>query len=203
MSAATKFSFRAWSNILPTKPPEALIEGVLLRGRLGVIFAQPDNGKTFVALGMSLSVGTGEDFAGRPVKKGPTIMIAAEGEYDLEQRAPAWRKLHHSAGEPEGGCYGEVVNFNDYNEVTAFILEVKDKPLELLVIDTLAAVMVGGDEDRAKDMNFLISNVKRVMKATGWAALISSSCRLGYKTRKRLHCPSCSGRCRHRNESWR
>ena len=48
MSAESKFSFRAWSNILPTKPPEALIEGILLRGRLGVIFAKPDHGKTFV-----------------------------------------------------------------------------------------------------------------------------------------------------------
>jgi len=172
MGAEAKFSFRAWSNILPTKPPEALVEGVLLRGRLGVIFAQPDNGKTFVALAMALSVGTGERFAARAVLKGRSIYIAAEGEYDLEQRAPAWRKLHHSAGEPEGGCYGEVVNFFDYKEVSEFIEEVKDKPLELLVIDTLAAVMVGGDEDRARDMNFFLYNVKRVMKATGCAVLI-------------------------------
>jgi len=53
VAAEAKFSFRAWSNILPTKPPEALIEGILLRGRLGVIFAQPDNGKTFTAIGAS------------------------------------------------------------------------------------------------------------------------------------------------------
>ena len=42
----------------------------------------------------------------------------------------------------------------------------------LRVIDTMAAVMVGGDEDRAKDVNILLSNVRRVMKATGCAALI-------------------------------
>jgi AAA domain len=177
MSAETKFSFRAWSNMLPTKPPEALIEGILLRGRLGVIFAKPDNGKTFVALSMALSVDTGEPFAGRAVLKGPTIYIAAEGGYDLEERVPAWRTLHPNAGEPEGGCYAQEVNFFDYDkngndEVSEFIKHLNGVRVELLVIDTLAAVMIGGDEDRAKDMNVVVTNVKRVMKATGCAALI-------------------------------
>ncbi len=172
MAAETKFRFRPWSNILPSKRPECVIEGVLLRGRLGVIFAQPENGKTFLALAAALSVGTGEDFAGRKVIKGCTIYIAAEGEYDLEQRVPAWRKQHHSAGEPIGGCYGDVVNFFSTAEVEEFIKELKEARLELLVIDTMAAVMVGGDEDRAKDVNILLSNVRRVMKAAGCAALI-------------------------------
>ena len=103
-------------------------------------------------------IGAGELFAGRAVLKGPTIYIAAEGEYDLEQRVPAWRKLHTNAGEPEGGCYGQEVNFFDYDkngndEVSEFMEHLNGAQVELLVIDTLAAVMIGGDEDRAKDMN--------------------------------------------------
>ena len=126
MAAETKFRFRPWSNILPSKRPECVIEGVLLRGRLGVIFAQPETGKTFLALAAALSVGTGEDFAGRKVIKGCSIYIAAEGEYDLEQRVPAWRKQHHSAGRVSiGGCYGDVVNFFSTSEVEEFIKELE------------------------------------------------------------------------------
>ena len=176
MSAETKFSFRAWSNILPTKPPEALIEGILLRGRLGVIFAQPDNAKTFVAIGASLSIGTGALFGGRAVLKGATIYIAAEAAYDMEVRVPAWRILHPDAGEPLGGCYGQVVNFYQELEVILFIADLKKRlngeRLELLVIDTLTASMVGGNQDWSKDMTTFINNVKMVMAATGCAALI-------------------------------
>ena len=117
MSAESKFSFRSWSNVLPTKPPEAVIEGVLLQGPFGVIFAQPDNGKTFVAIGASLSIGTGALFGGRAVLKGHSIYIAAEAAYDMDVRVPAWRILHSGAGEPLGGCYGQVVNFYSNEEV--------------------------------------------------------------------------------------
>src|SRR5262249_40479558 len=155
-----KFLFRAWSNILPTKPPEALIEGILLRGRIGVIFAQPEHGKTFTAIGASLSIATGVLFGGRAVLKGPSIYIAAEAAYDLEVRVPAWRIMHPNAGEPLGGCYGQVVNFYREEEVNSFIddllKQLNGEQLELLTIDTLTASMVGGNQDWSRDMTVFI-----------------------------------------------
>jgi len=82
------------AEFLELPPPEWLIEGVLPVQGLIALYGQPGDGKTFIALDMALSIASGRDWQGHPVKKGCVVYISAEGGGGLSKRVGAWLAYH-------------------------------------------------------------------------------------------------------------
>lgn len=164
-----RFRLRPALELMNLPPVEWLIDGRLTRGGFSCVFGAPGSGKTFLALSMGLSVATGIHFVSSPVIPGDVVYVAAEGSAGIGQRLGAWCEFNEAA--PPERFFGitEVVNLLDQNEVTQFILSIRaqsEQP-ELVMIDTLALCIPGGDENSSLDVGLAINCVKRIQRETG------------------------------------
>ncbi len=139
-----------------------LIKGILPKPCMAVVYGDPGCGKTFLALSIALATASGRDWLGRTTLQGPVLYIAAEGVLGLKSRVAA-----------DSIKYGQVTDAIRFLPGAPNLLEVGDlKKLvnsievanfqpDLIVIDTLARVTTGADENNAKDMG-------RAVEAMGW-----------------------------------
>ncbi len=118
-------------------------------------------GKTFAAL----------DYAARTAQSSPVVYIAGEGAVGLASRKLAWCK-HHRLRAGELFFVPQAVNMLDPAEVNAIISLIAPLRPALLVIDTLARCMIGGDENSARDMGLFVAACDEVRVATGATILI-------------------------------
>ncbi len=154
-------------------PPEPLIENVLMRGGLAVLWGKPGSGKTFVALDWGLNVAVGAWWFGREVRQGGVLYLAAEGSGGLNQRVQAWmtdRRVYR-VGPEQFSLLPETVNLLDRQWAEAMVVLTATMAPALVIADTLARSMVGGDENTSRDMGVLINVANRVQEASGAAVL--------------------------------
>ena len=158
-------------------PLEWLIEGVLPAGGMVVLYGPSGGGKTFATMSMGYAISAGIDWLGRQTKQGPVVYVAAEGASGFNVRVEALEAVH---GLPADSFFTvpEAINLTNGAEVDALIeqvLALLDKP-KLLVFDTLARCLVGGDENNPRDMGLLVAGADRIRKALGCAVLIVHHC---------------------------
>ena len=134
-------------------------------GSLGVLFGRPGSGKSFVALDIAHCVGTNTDWHGRRVQQGSVVYLAAEGALGFKSRAAAWAKSHGIRSIQHAHYVLDPINLMDLRSVEAFLRtlrdEMEDKPI-LVVIDTLARSMAGGDENETRDMSAVVTGLGRI-----------------------------------------
>jgi hypothetical protein len=68
-----------------------VIEGLVPRVGLTVIWGPPKCGKSFVTLDMAMHIALGWEYRGRRVHKGAVIYCCLEGQTGIEARVEAWR----------------------------------------------------------------------------------------------------------------
>jgi hypothetical protein len=154
--------------------PASLVKGLLFQGQFSTIFGPPNVGKTFFALDLALCIATGRDWHGLRCKHGLVVYVALEGARGVEKRCAAWC-LHHGVN-PQflSIVIGEgAINLRERKEpMRAFIDDAIaaakecDLPLALVVIDTLARAMDGGDENSSPDMGALIAGADEIRLRT-------------------------------------
>lgn len=154
--------------------PEFLVHGLLTAGGLSAIWGEPGCGKSFLALDLAMSVATGRPFLGRTVQAGGVVYVAAEGGRGFKKRVVAYRQRRGiPAGAPFALIPANVDLCTEHHETDALLDEIRriasgiDCPLRLVVIDTLARAMSGGNENDSLDMGHLIKNADRIREATG------------------------------------
>jgi hypothetical protein len=161
-----------WDAVKDFPPPEWLIEDVVPKGALVVVYGPPGAGKTFIAMSMAMSIATGILWADFKVKRGPAVYVAGEGLIDLWVRQAAWMKLHRPLEIPEGGLLPEAVNLLELDSVIRFLQELEAVKPRVVVIDTLARAMVGGDENSAKDMGRLVDHAEQIIRGIGATVIL-------------------------------
>lgn len=153
--------------------PAQLVEGLLTVGGMSSVPGHPNAGKSYFAGALSLAVASGLNFLGRRVQQAPVVYVAAEGAASMLARFQADARFHkrlpgHLA------LVGQSVTLlepsADVDALVATCREVQVRtgaPVGLVVIDTVARVMVGGDENTAVDMGRLIAAADRLRATTG------------------------------------
>jgi hypothetical protein len=144
-------------------PIRWLIPGEIPEQALVVLFGQSGAGKSFIALDYSLRI----------AQQHPVLYIAAEGYAGYANRKIAWCK-HHGLG--AGKLYfphdNTVIGLLDPKVVQAFIASVTPLRPKLIVFDTLAWCMTGGDENSTGDMQRLITHCRQIQTVTGATVLL-------------------------------
>lgn len=130
-----------------------LIKGILPQPCLAVLYGDPGCGKTFAALSIALSVASDDDWLGRPSAPSSVLYIAAEGVLGLKSRLAA----HRNRNGPIGGLIRFLPgapNLLDRDDLDALgkALETANFKPGLIVVDTLARVTTGVDENNSRDM---------------------------------------------------
>lgn len=163
------------SDLASLPSPSWLIEGHLPEGRLAVLYGPPGAGKSFVALDWALSIAHGVDWLGISTKQGPVVYIAAEGSAGLWQRVRAWQKAHSvELSSKDVYFLAEAAQLMETQPVDKIIRTLSQLPQRpaLVVFDTLARCMAGGEENSAKDVGRTISNVDRIRSEVGATVLL-------------------------------
>jgi hypothetical protein len=104
------------------------------------------------------------------------VYVAGEGVGGLAQRVAVWRQYHELA-RLRAPFYIIPDTVNLLEPATPGVLLASlalrdDQAPALVIIDTLARTMVGGDENGTRDMGAFIANADQIRRATGATVLI-------------------------------
>ena len=151
--------------------PAWLVDGMVTDG-LTVVYGPPGAGKTFLALSMALSIGSGHRWHGSKVKETPVVYVSGEGVGGLDRRVHGW-----SIAEAVTTSKVYVVPFGvrfggDRAHAVGLRADIHATGAGLLVVDTLARSMAGSDENSALDMGQHIQSLDWLREKTGCGVMI-------------------------------
>lgn len=155
-------------------PPEFLIEGLLVENTLSAMVGPSGTFKSFMALGIAGCVATGLPWHGQHVRRAPAVYISGEGSAGLGARQRAW-EIANQHFMPESLYFlPQAAQLHNPDDIAALISAIRSvpEPPGLIVIDTLARCLVGGDENSAKDMGLFIAGADRLRTETGAHVMI-------------------------------
>lgn len=175
----SRFKFYDDGEVTVLPDAEWIVDGIVPADGLVQLYGEAGIGKTILAIGMALSVANDQPWAERAVKSGPVVYIYAEGVSGIKQRVAAWkikRGLPPTARTVSGVYFLPMaVQLLQASDLKALLEAIDDQLPEaprLVVIDTLARCMVGGEESSAKDMGLFVAAADRIRHTTGASVLI-------------------------------
>lgn len=159
---------------LPAREP--LIKGLLGKGELSEIHGPPGSAKTFLALDISLHVALGMNWRGLRTHHGGCVYLSLEGGVGIRNRIAAFKKHHGiEIGNAPLWVMPEHADLCDERgDTDELIREIQriEGDVDLIVVDTLARALSGGNENSAEDMGALIKNLDRLRAETGAHAML-------------------------------
>lgn len=189
-----------WQEVQDHQPPPPLIEGIIHKGELAVLYGPSGVGKTFASLGMTYSVASGTPWHGRKVQQAAVVYIAGEGALGgIRDRTRAWLISPDEPPTEEGAkderptdeqerlsaaldenffvhrgpvqLFAEAQETSDADALIA-AMSALPKPVGLLVIDTMSACVAGANENSARDVGLFLCICDRIRFETGAAVLL-------------------------------
>lgn len=128
-----------------------LVTGEIPEKGLTVIYGPSGIGKSFLAL----------DYALKIAQVHTVVYVAAEGQSGYEQRIAAWCQHNRQTEDNLYICLGSP-NLMEDDDLETFIAEVVSLSPALVIVDTLAMAMIGGDENSARDMGRIIQSARSI-----------------------------------------
>lgn len=165
-----RFTFMSDLELEHQPPPKWLVGTVLVENTLSTVFGDYGSHKSFLVLDWGLCCAAGVPWNGHPVKQGHVVYIAGEGSAGLNNRIRAWKIAHKLQGVSLPihvlSVAPQLLRGGDIAELIAAIKELPEAPV-LIIVDTLARAMVGGDENSQKDMGLAIASADNLREAFG------------------------------------
>jgi hypothetical protein len=155
-------------------PPSWIIEDVLPEAELAMIYGPTKAGKTFITIDLVASIAAGVAWRGKEVKQGRVVYVPAEDARGVKARVDAW-KAHHGVQFAPGQFQ---MILDDPNFVQAadpkLMAEVirEGGTVRVIVIDTLARISPGVDENSTKDMGLIVQRCAMLSRLTGALVLL-------------------------------
>lgn len=151
--------------------PEPLIDGIIHRDALVWLIGKSGDGKSFVALDMAGSIGTGYDWHGHKVTQGTVLYIVAEGATGIRWRVRAWEYTHDIDMNGVRWLPRPVQAALEVDWATLIDLVRELDPI-LVAIDTQARITVGMEENAAKDMGVFVDQLEQLRQASAATVLV-------------------------------
>lgn len=150
-----------------------LIDDMLGKGELSIWYGAPGCGKSVLIGDAACHVAAGKEWHGRRVEGGTVLYVAAERGALVKRRFAAWRKHHGIDDLPlavVAGFFDLCMAGDDTSRLlatAASLAKETGKPVRWIIIDTVAQVLAGGDENSGRDMGALVGNLGRLQQETG------------------------------------
>lgn len=145
-----------------------MIKDVLPHANFGVIYGASGSGKSFFAFDMAAAIARGIPWRGHKTTKGRVLWIAAEGQEDMRKRVTGYCMAQSITPEDLPMKFiANAPNLMEVEDVKALIKQIKKSgEFDLIVIDTLAQVMPGGNENSGEDMGKVMGHCKEITRLT-------------------------------------
>lgn len=148
------------------------VEDLLTEGGLSVVFAPPGVGKSFFVLDLAACIATGRKWRDKETKGGAVVYFCLEGVQGFRNRILALRRAGLLSEESPLYYVETSLNFLSETDVPGFIQSIRDSLPQgtfprMIVIDTLARSMAGGNENAGEDMSKAIEGANRLQRELG------------------------------------
>lgn len=150
-----------------------VVKGMLLRASYAEAFGAPGEGKTFIALDLAYHVAAARPWMDRKVHAGLALYLAYEGVGGMVKRAKALRQKYGTNDVPLY-IVGAAFNLREQagrKELGQVIDQLPVKPV-LIVVDTFARALMGGDENSAQDVGAFNAAIAALIESTGACVMI-------------------------------
>lgn len=157
---------------------DELVEGLLGRNTLAVIYGDSNSGKTFFAIDIAAAVAEDRIWHQRNVAGGIVLYLATEAPGSVQVRVAAYKRQH-------GGTLRKLIVVKspinlyegdaDVVAVLALVARIEAElgdRVVLVVGDTLARLSAGANENAGADMGTVLRNADRLREATGACFLL-------------------------------
>lgn len=170
--AVERFRVMPASEFAALPPPKWIVRGLVPEADLGVIYGEPGSGKSFFVFDLVSSIARGVPWRESPVSKRGVVYVAAEGSRGFRVRVAAYESKHGPL--PENfGFVPEAPNFLDDTDPGALIKTIKAfGQVGIVVLDTLAQITPGGNENSGEDMGKALGHCKRLSEALGCLVIL-------------------------------
>lgn len=183
-AAIESFPITRADQIEASEGARDFVEGLLTEGGASVIYGPSNCGKSFWILDLAAHVATGKAWRHGEIEidQGAVVYVALEGTHGLRNRIEAMKREGIlTPGAPFYVCTSPVslldaTHADKLAETVREAARQSDLPCRLVVLDTMARAMAGGDENGAKDMTFAVRSIDAVKEATGAHVTIVHHC---------------------------
>lgn len=166
--------FNAADALKPQPPIQWLVDGLLSEGSLSLLVGEAGSKKTWLAIDLAICVANGQAWLNRPTHAGPVLLIDEEsGSRRLARRlGQALRGHAAGAATPLHWCSLAAFNFSEMEDVNRLHGLILRTGARLVVVDALADVMPGKDENAVKDVQPIFQTLRRMAESTQAALLV-------------------------------
>lgn len=170
----SRFRLVSAAELKRMPPPRFLVDDLLLAESFTVLYGEPGSKKTFTAYDIAASIQAGAPWHGRQTQHGQVVYIAAEGRAGWPKRVRA-RELARRKENTDNLMFlleaPQLLDDRDVGDLLTALEVLEPRPL-LVVLDTMARTLVGGDENSAQDVGLFIAAVDRLRETLGCAVLV-------------------------------
>jgi DNA-binding MarR family transcriptional regulator len=161
-------------ELVDAEPIQWLVPDMIPLGGLCALYGAPKCGKTFVAIDLALSVATSKPWCGRSTHGVDVLYLAAEGGRGLMPRIQAWceRAAVDLSETQRIRVIPAAIPFLDAAAAFALAACVRERTPGLIIVDTLARSIEGGDENTSKDMGAFVATCDGLREASGATVIV-------------------------------
>jgi hypothetical protein len=175
-----RFQLVRFSEIALDQTRSYLVQGLIPREGLVVVWGPPKCGKSFWIFDLVLHVALGWHYRARRVVDGAVVYVACEGERGIGARAAAFRQGHRAQGKLDPPFYLLTTHLDLVGDADALIADIAAKlgnetRCAVIVIDTLNRSL-HGSESSDEDMGAYIRTADRVREHFQCVVIIIHHC---------------------------
>ena len=171
------------SDLAGIAEAQDFVEGLLTDGGASVVYGPSNCGKSFWTLDLAACVATGKPFRDElECEQGAVVYVALEGSHGAKNRIEALKRAGRlPATAPLYLCFAPVslLELGHAGRLAASVTQAAEQsamPCRLVILDTLARAMGGGDENKGQDMGTAVASMDAVRAATGAHVLLVHHC---------------------------
>lgn len=164
-----KFPVESFADMNQDLSIPPLVEEILDTETVNVLYGGSNTGKSFVALDLSFCIATGRPWAGRRTLQGGVVYVAAESPGSIRRRVMALRTVYRGIDHSKVPLWmvpvpvDLVTNNEGVDDLIATVRDLQRRhSIRLVVVDTLACTMAGGDENSFETMGALAARLGRL-----------------------------------------
>ena len=160
------------ASALPPQPDDddQLVEGVLGRIALSILFGDSNSGKTFAAIDMGAAISLTLPWMGRNVVGGLVVYLATESPRSVITRLQAYQQ-HNRCRLDNFVVVRTPINLFDGQADAAAVVDLiksleddRQMKCELVIGDTLSRMAAGSNENSGEDMGIVIQHAEHIVR---------------------------------------
>lgn len=158
----------------PPPEPKFCIPGLLGQPSLNLLVGDPGHKKSLLATDLAISVAMGKPWLDFPVIQQPVLLVEEEsGFFRLWKRLNSALTAHGASAEtPFHFISVGSFDFRREDDMTDLTRIARSVKAGLIVIDALANIMVGGDENSVTSVQPILRNLRSVALGCSAAVLV-------------------------------